>query len=43
MAVTLPEMQLPLDFAYKYQLIERRLDLAAMLAPGFPIAAHDIT
>lgn len=41
-AVTLPEMQRPLDFAYKYGLIDRRLEIGAMLAPGFPIAAREI-
>jgi len=42
-AVTLPEMQRPLDFAYTYKLIDRPLDLQAMLAPGFALAARDIT
>jgi NitT/TauT family transport system substrate-binding protein len=42
-AVTLPELQRPLDFAYKYKLIDRQLDAAAMLAPGFPVGARDIT
>jgi NitT/TauT family transport system substrate-binding protein len=41
-AVTLSELQRPLDFAYKYKLIDRRLDVGGMLAPGFPIAARDI-
>jgi hypothetical protein len=41
-AVTLPELQRPLDFAYKYKLIERPLDAGTMLAPGFPIGARDI-
>ena len=41
-AVTLPELQRPLDFAYKYKLIDRRLDAGAMLAPGFPINARDL-
>jgi ABC-type nitrate/sulfonate/bicarbonate transport system substrate-binding protein len=42
-AVTLPELQRPLDFAYKYKLIDRPLDAGTMLAPGFPAGARDIT
>ncbi len=42
-AVTLPELQRPLDFAYKYKLIDRPLDAGTMLAPGFPVGARDIT
>jgi NitT/TauT family transport system substrate-binding protein len=42
-AVTLPELQRPLDFAYKYKLIDRPLDAAAMLAPGFPVGSRDVT
>jgi len=41
-AVTLPELQRPLDFAYKYKLIDRSFDASEMLAPGFPIATRDI-
>jgi NitT/TauT family transport system substrate-binding protein len=39
-AITLPDVQRPLDFAYKYKLIDHPLDAAAMLAPGFPVGAH---
>ncbi len=42
-AVTLPELQHPLDFAYKYKLIDRALDAGTMLAAGFPVGAHDLT
>ena len=42
-AVTLPELQRPLDFAYKYKLIDRQLNASAMLAPGFPAGARDST
>jgi NitT/TauT family transport system substrate-binding protein len=41
-AVTLPELQRPLDFAYKYKLIDHSLDATAMLAPGFPVGARDV-
>ena len=41
-AVTLAELQRPLDFAYKYKLIDRRLEAGDMLAPGFPIVTRDI-
>ncbi len=40
-AVTAPELQRPLDFAFKYKLIDRQLNVSAMLAPGFPLGVRD--
>jgi ABC-type nitrate/sulfonate/bicarbonate transport system substrate-binding protein len=41
-AVTLPELQHPLDFAYKYKLIDQSFDVSQILATGFPIANRDV-
>lgn len=36
--VTLADLQLPLDFAYKNGLLEKTFDVTGLLAPGFPLA-----
>jgi len=35
---SLAQLQKPLDFAYKYQLIPKQFDVREMLAPGFPLS-----
>jgi len=35
---SLAQLQQPLDFAYKYQLIPKQFDVREMLAPGFPLS-----
>jgi len=37
-AVSLAELQAPLDFAYKYGVIAQHVDLSTILAPSFPIS-----
>jgi len=41
-AVTLPELQRPLDFAVKYKLIPQAFDIRSILAPGFPLADRSL-
>jgi NitT/TauT family transport system substrate-binding protein len=39
--VTPPQIQRPLDFAVKYKMIARPLDVSDILAPGFPVGPRD--
>jgi len=38
-SVTLAELQRPLDFAYKYGILDKTFDVTGILAPGFPLKA----
>lgn len=42
-AVSSAQVQRPLDFALKYKMIDRKLGLNDILAPGFPIGPRDVT
>lgn len=42
-AIMSPQIQRPLDFAAKYKMIARPLDVNDILAPGFPLGPREIT